>query len=101
MIDIAKFGKHVNVLWAQFGTGDISFTKAALDHEEHQSILMFHNNPSPKKIGGTSNEWDGKSSNDLPKPEFVLAFSKKESIEAVIHSLQEIADQWPSSDITP
>lgn len=56
MIKTVDFGKHSGVLYAEFGTGDIRFTKGRETNEEHGSLLMFRNNDVPRKIGEVDNE---------------------------------------------
>ena len=90
MIQIKYFGKHGNVLFAEFGKGDIKITKARNESDKHNTLLMFHNNKTPHKIGEEDNEFTGKSSDELDAPGFVMSFSKPESITALIHSLIEL-----------
>lgn len=90
MIQTKNFGKHENVVVATFGTGDIRMTPARWVDENHESLLLFYNDSKPRKIGEVSDEWSGKSSDELEKPELVLQFNKPESITALIHSLVEL-----------
>ena len=89
MIQIKHFGKHGNVLFAEFGKGDIKITKARNENDKHETMLMFYNQ-TPHVIGEEDNEFTGKSSDELDAPGFVMSFSKPESITALIHSLIEL-----------
>ena len=89
MIKNKQFGKHENVLFAEFGNGDILIAKARDVDSKHESMLMFYNQ-SKHEIGEESNEFLGRSSDELEPPEFVMSFSNPESITAVIHSLIEL-----------
>ena len=89
MIQNKNFGKHENVLFAEFGNGDIKITKARSESDEHETMLIFYNQP-PHKIGEEDNEFTGKSSDELEAPAFVMSFSKPQSITALIHSLVEL-----------
>lgn len=89
MIQNKHFGKHQNVLFAEFGNGDIKITKARSENDEHETMIMFYNQ-TPHGIGEEDNEFKGKSSNELEAPAFVMTFSKPQSITALIHSLVEL-----------
>jgi hypothetical protein len=88
-IQKVKFGKHEDVLFAEFGTGDIKMTKGRYNDETHESLLMFSTEDG-HKIGDTTDADVGKFSDDLPAPDFVLSFKKPESLTALIHSLIEL-----------
>lgn len=89
MIKRENFGKHEDVLFAHFGSGDITFIKSMEDDSGKCCSLIFMNHEK-RKIGEVSNDFVGLSSDDIPKPEFVFTFTKPESIAALIHSLIEI-----------
>lgn len=90
MIKVKQFGKHENVLMAEFGTGDICFTKARFPEQEHESLVLFHNNFDGHEIGDTSHEWNGRTSDEIERPEFVLVFNKPESITALVQTLLDL-----------
>ena len=89
MIQTKQFGKHENVLFAEFGSGDIKITKARNENDKHETMLMFYNQP-PHEIGEEDNEFSGKTSDELEAQAFVMTFCKPESITALIHSLSEL-----------
>ena len=84
-----QYGIHENVLYLEFGYGDIMFTRGAIQGEENDSILIFSQD-EPHEIGAETDEHKGKLSDDLPPVSMVMHFSKPESIAALIHSLVEI-----------
>lgn len=92
MIHIKTFGVHGNVLFAEFGNGDIKIVKSRNVDEEHETMLMFYNQ-EPRSIGEEDDEWKGKISDELPPPSLVMSFSKPESINTLIHSLVELQNQ--------
>jgi hypothetical protein len=93
---LKQFGSHTQpVLHLEFGTGDIVMHKGTEIGKPYNSMLMFDNNTEPRQIGEVTNEHVGKTSDELPCPKMVMKFRKKESILAVIHSLQEIYDSFP------
>jgi hypothetical protein len=89
MINNKKFGKHENVLFADFGNGDIKITRAREEDSKHETILLFYNQP-PRPIGEENDEWNGKSSDELEAPGFAMTFSNPQSITSLIHSLIEL-----------
>lgn len=95
MIQTKNFGQHKDVLTAEFGDGNICFTKAffPLEDKKGQSfnrLLLFSNNKTPRKIGEVSNEDQGKGSDEMERPEFIFEFKNPESITALVHSLIEL-----------
>jgi len=90
MIKKQNLGIHKDVLFATFGTGDISFSRGRFEDNKNHTLLVFRNNAEPRKIGDVCDEDKGKSTDELEKPEFVFEFSKPESITALIHSLVEL-----------
>ena len=90
MITKKSLGKHQDVLTAEFGTGAISFSRARHMDEKHETMLIFHNNTEQRNIGEVCNKDSGKTTDELSAPEFVLRFTKPESITALIHSLVEL-----------
>jgi hypothetical protein len=89
MIQNRQFGNHANVLFAEFGTGDIKITQGRREDHKHNTILMLYNQ-EPHVIGEEDNEFEGKTSNELDAPALVMTFSKPESITVLIHSLVEL-----------
>lgn len=89
MITVRNFGKHENVVIAEFGYGDIKITKARDSEDAYESMLLFYNQ-SPHPIGEEDNEFKGKTTDELAPPSLVMHFSNPESIGAVIHSLIEL-----------
>jgi hypothetical protein len=97
-----KFGAHDDVAYAEFGTGDIRFTKCKESEHEFGSILIFQNNDEPRQIGEIDNEGIGELTDTMKRPDIVFKFRKKESIQAVISSLQELFEQFPDDlDVLP
>lgn len=88
-----KFGKHEDVLWAEFGSADITFSRAKYPDEERETMVLFHNKQG-EYIGAETEDWKGVFSDDLPKPEFVMKFNKPESITALIHTLIELQKEF-------
>lgn len=82
--------KHKDVVFLEFGAGDIMFTKGREAHDEHETILLFSNQNPPREIGNITDEHRGKSSDDLDNVQIVMKFNKAESITALIHSLAEL-----------
>lgn len=89
-IKILDFGQHENILWAEFGYGDIKLTRQRTDGDNFDSVLSFHNDEACHPIGYVGSEWVGLTSDNLPSPEFVFKFTKPESISALIESLEQI-----------
>lgn len=90
MIHKSSLGKHQNIQFATFGTGDISFTRARYENETHNRLLLFKTQNPPRKIGEVDSTNAGKNSDDLDAPEIVFEFTKPESITALVHSLLEL-----------
>lgn len=90
MIKNENFGIHKNVVIAEFGTGDIKMTKSHFEGDKFQTILAFHNQTPARKIGEVDSEWNGKTMDEVDRPEIVMIFKKPESITALIHSLCEL-----------
>lgn len=84
-----QFGKHPDVLYLEFGTGDIEFTMAK-EIEEDRSNLLFFRQSEAHEIGETSSEHVGKLTDDVEEIRLVFKFKKAESITALIHSLEEL-----------
>ena len=84
-----NLGKYENVPCAEFGIGDIKITKAKMEGDIHQSMIILYSQQA-KEIGHEDNDWDGMSTDSLPIPDIVLRFTKPESITALIHSLCEL-----------
>lgn len=89
MITKQNYGAHADVLIAEFGHGDITFAKATYPDDQHATHLLFMNHEK-RKIGEVSNEWEGKTSDEVPRPDVVFVFKNPESITALIHSLAEL-----------
>jgi hypothetical protein len=89
-ITTKQFGKHENVLWVEFGTGDIEFTKSREQDEKHESIMFFKQHEVPHEIGEESDYYIGKSTDEVDGIKLVFKFKKPESITALIHSLTEL-----------
>lgn len=87
-----QFGKHSDVLFVEFGTGDIEFTKSREESEDRDSILFFRQHAIPHKIGETSGEHIGKTTDEIEGIQLVFKFKKHESITALIHSLVELQE---------
>lgn len=88
-ISKTQYGVHPDVLYFEFGLGDIMLTRAVLQNEEHESIFIF-SQAEVHEIGAETDEHKGKVSDDLPNVQAVFRFKKPESITALIHSLVEI-----------
>lgn len=65
------------------------FTRSRWVENQHDSLLIF-SDVEPHEIGAESDDYLGKSSEDLPNVKMVMEFSKPESITALIHSLVEL-----------
>jgi len=88
-INKLQYGVHPDVLFLEFGYGDIMFTRATEDGSTHDNTLIFSVS-EPHEIGAETDEHKGKMSDDLPPVQMVMRFRKPESIAALIHSLVEI-----------
>ncbi len=93
MIHKKQLGKHEEVLFADFGYGDIRITKARGQDETHESMLIFYNQAPLKEIGSVDSEDSGKTTDEMDCPGFVMSFSNPQSITAIIHSLAELQKQ--------
>ena len=89
MILKQKLGKHEDVLFAIFGTGDIQMVKGCRNKEGHPNMLMFYNQ-EPHEIGEENTDVVNKTTDELGVPEFIMEFNRPESITALIHSLIEL-----------
>jgi hypothetical protein len=87
-----KFGEHSNVLHLEFGTGDITFTRAREKEENSESLMIFHQNNEGHKVGEESSRFVGKSSDEIPDIKLVMKFKRVESITALVHSLLELQE---------
>jgi hypothetical protein len=84
------YSAHKDVVFMEFGTGDIMFTKGRPEGSECDDRLLFSNQNPPRQIGDETSEHVGKSSDDLDNVKVVMIFNKPESITALIHSLIEL-----------
>lgn len=98
MIVKTKFGNHEDVLYLEFGTGDIRFTKCRETNQDFGSVLIFHQNDVPRQIGEVEDGDINILTDEMPRPELAMKFRRRESIQAVIHSLQELLDGFPELD---
>jgi hypothetical protein len=90
------FGKHKEVLYIEFGSGDIRFTKANEVTEDFSSILYFNQNAEPRQIGEIDNEDLGKTTQQVGYDiKLAFKFRRKESIAALMESLKEMYDGFP------
>lgn len=89
MITEKDYGKHEQILTAEFGKGTIMIAKAKIDGNEHETALFLYNQ-EPHEIGETSEENKGKTTDELERPKFVLTFQNAKSITALVHSLVEL-----------
>lgn len=89
MITTQSHGRHPGVLIVEFGTGDIMFTRTYFE-DAKASGLMFSQHSVPHKIGETTDEYNGKTSDDLPDAKLIISFTKPASVAALIHSLIEV-----------
>lgn len=92
MITTTTFGKHKNVLIAEFGKGDISFAGSRMEDEEFNSMLVFQNS-NPHEIGSINSDDSGKTTDELEEIPLIMIFNKAESITALIHSLADLQKQ--------
>jgi hypothetical protein len=83
------YSAHKDVVFMTFGAGDIMFTRARQEDMSEDNMLLF-SNQSPHEIGSESDEYTGKTSDDIPDVKVVIVFNKPESITALIHSLVEL-----------
>jgi hypothetical protein len=87
-----KFGKHENVKWLEFGTGDIMFSPGKENIDSKDCLLMF----SQAEAGEIAREIPsikGKSSDELDNIKVVFKFTDPKSITALIHSLIELQEE--------
>lgn len=84
-----SYGSHKNVCIVTFGSGDIYMTKAK-EHDKAADNLLCFSEIAGYKVGDESNDYDGKSVDELPNLSVVFRFEKPESITALIHSLIEL-----------
>lgn len=98
-IKTMQFGKHENVLWLEFGTGDIEFTKSREADEEFESLMFFKQHDVPHEIGEESDYYIGKTTDEVDGIKMVLKFKKPESITALVHSLTELQKQVSLSNV--
>lgn len=85
----AIFGKTEGVTVMEFGTGDILMINSK-DKKSGHTALAFKTRDTPKPIGYTEDLSIG--TYDEMKPEVVMVFRKKESIQATIEMLQELKE---------
>lgn len=90
MIKTQNYGKHPNVLIAEFGKGDVRLAKGRPVGEDIENHLIFYNQTPPRKIGEVSNDDAGLSTDDSEAPSLVMVFENPQSITALIHSLIEL-----------
>lgn len=84
-----SYGRHKNVSIVTFGSGDIYMTKVKEFGFDHDNMLCF-SEIAGYRIGEESNEYDGKSVDELPNLSVIFRFENPESITALIHSLVEL-----------
>lgn len=88
MIKTENFGRHLQTKIVEFGTGDVLMTRTTFESEGTIGLLI--GNHEQRKVGEITTEYNGKSSDDLPNVEVVLAFKNPQSVGALIHSLMEV-----------
>lgn len=84
-----KWGVHEDVLWLEFGHGDICFSGARYTEDDKTRLLVFQQD-AVHPIGFVNDENTGKTTDELQNVKMVFQFSKPESITALIHSLVEV-----------
>lgn len=87
-----KFGKHENVKWLEFGTGDIMFSPGKETIDGKSCLLMF-TQAEPGEIAREIPSVKGKSSDELDNIKVVFKFTNPKSISALIHSLIELQEE--------
>lgn len=85
------YGAHESVLFLEFGTGDIMFTRG---EKKGGTFELIFSQSTQHKIGDEQEGYVGKSSDEIQDVRAVFNFTKPESITALIHSLIE-----PQKDI--
>jgi len=88
----SDFWRHKDVNIIEFGTGDIQMTKMLLQ-ENRELCIAFHIG-SEGEIGRTTNEYAGKPVDEMSEIKTLFVFKKKESIDAVIETLQELKTEF-------
>jgi hypothetical protein len=88
-INTGSLGEHENVLFIDFGFGDILMTKGRDEDSLYQNQLLFSKGKI-RGIGEESAEHEGLSSDVVPNVRMVMRFANAESITALIHSLTEL-----------
>lgn len=79
----------------RFGTGDIMINDTRPNGQEaYTGLALFQDDV--REIGVTTEMHMGKSLNDIGGQKVHLIFDKKESIKALMDSLSEIYDQYPT-----
>ena len=87
-----KFGKHENVKWLEFGTGDIMFSPGKENIESKDCLLMF-SQAEPGEIAREIPSAKGKSTEEIDNIKVVFKFTNPKSISALIHSLIELQEE--------
>lgn len=104
MITIQKYGKHENILIAEFGFGDIHFVGGSELEGGISSHLVFLNendlSPEDRPLKPDTLKEKYKVTNNIPV-KFVMIFRNSKSITALIHSLIEIQEQIQEEETTP
>ena len=84
-----------------FGNGLVRMSKARMEGDSFESILIFSENAEPKPIGevDTNCPYAGKEASAIPGKRVELWFDNIQGLDALIASLQEIRQQMPNSII--
>lgn len=100
MIRAIQIGeKSKNVTEVVFGDGDIMMTRIRYDANLFSLAL---NEAPPMPIGSTTNEYAGRTVDDLPNEiKVVLSFKNPKSINALIYSLVEVQKDVFNDAIQP
>lgn len=83
------YGDHEDVLFFEFGSGDIMMTRGKELGYSHGTQLIFSQS-EPHGIGEETEGYIGRPSDEIPEVKAVMRFTKPESITAIIHSLIEL-----------
>jgi hypothetical protein len=88
-INTGSLGEQENILFIDFGFGDILMTKGRDEDSLYQNQLLFSKG-RVRNIGEESNDHEGLTSDHIPNLKMVMRFANPESITAFIHSLSEL-----------